>query len=186
MMAEQRRHEVMAALDAALDQHSELREFLRFYREIYEAQFNLRASLPPAHCGLDAQHADSQLDRGERLMDFADLGLTPGQFAAAVEVMGRVVERHNPEWAGVCDLFPVEELLGDEWTLIPVSAATAVLGPQRSWPGRFALLNDRDAGADPLHPTPCPSLSAFGERRPLAARLLSHLRQLAASVVPGA
>jgi len=112
-MVNDRAQQVLAALDAAMEEHPALEELLRFYQEIYQKQFALQAALPPATCSLDEVEAHRRLEGGQHLLEFADLGLTLESFAEAVEAIGEVMRRHNPEWAGVCDMFPVEQLLED-------------------------------------------------------------------------
>lgn len=106
-----RRQRALSALDAALEQHPELKDLLQFYREIYQEQFALQETLPPAARLLDEAEAHRRLETGQPLLEFSDLGLAQEPFAGAVEAMAQVVARHNPAWAGACDIFPRGQLL---------------------------------------------------------------------------
>ncbi|MGQ9595339.1 MAG: formate dehydrogenase accessory protein FdhE [Anaerolineae bacterium] len=106
-----RDREVLSALDAALQEHPALRELLLFYREIYQAQFALRAALPPATCSLSEDEALRRLERGKPLLEFHHLGLTPEGFADSLAAIAQVLAAHNPAWEGICGPFPPETLM---------------------------------------------------------------------------
>jgi FdhE protein len=104
---------VLQALEGRLGSHSELKELLVFYREIYRGQFKVRAQLPPSSLGLGPALAKARQDSGRPLLTFDDLALEAEPFYETVVRMTEVVERHNPEWRGVCDAIPAEELLDE-------------------------------------------------------------------------
>jgi len=88
---------VLQALADARQQHGELAELLDFYYDLYQVQFEAKASLPAPDVR-DDPSIRQRLAEGIPQLTFDRLGIEPEPFARLVAQIGAVLLRHNPAW----------------------------------------------------------------------------------------
>jgi|GEM_PF-679010 len=88
---------VLQALADARQQHGELAALLDFYHDLYQVQFEAKASLPEPEVP-DGPAMRRRLAESVPQLTFDQLGVEPGSFARLVAHIGAVLLRHNPAW----------------------------------------------------------------------------------------
>ena len=89
--------QVLQALADARQQHGELAELLDFYHDLYQAQFEAKASLPEPEVR-ESLAMRQRLAEGVPQLAFDQLGIEPEPFAWLVAQISAVLLRHNPAW----------------------------------------------------------------------------------------
>ena len=87
--------QVLQALADARQKHGELAGLLDFYYDLYQVQFEAKASLPGPEVRDDLAMRQ-RLAGGVPQLTFDQLGIEPEPFARLVEQIGAVLVRHNP------------------------------------------------------------------------------------------
>jgi formate dehydrogenase maturation protein FdhE len=104
--------QVLQALADARQKHGELAGLLDFYHDLYQAQFEAKASLPEPEVRDDPAMRQRSA-AGLPQLTFDQLGIEPEPFARLVDQIGAVLVRHNP--AGETDCHeqsaPSEEMV---------------------------------------------------------------------------
>jgi transcription elongation factor Elf1 len=101
---------VLQALATAQEQHQELVELLEFYSDLYEVQFQAKASM--AEPSIDGQMAmDRRLEAGIPQLTFDRLELAAKPFAGLALQVAGVLLRHNPTWQLAPEQWAPQELL---------------------------------------------------------------------------
>jgi formate dehydrogenase maturation protein FdhE len=88
---------VLQALADARQQHGELAALLDFYHDLYQVQFEAKASLPEPKVH-DDPAIRRRLAEGVPQLTFDQLGIEPESFARLVTRISAVLLRHNPAW----------------------------------------------------------------------------------------
>ena len=101
---------VLQVLADARQQHGELAGLLDFYHDLYQVQFEAKASLPKPEVGDDLAMRQ-RLAEGIPQLAFDQLGIEPEPFARLVDQIDAVLVRHNPTWEAGRHELPVEGLV---------------------------------------------------------------------------
>jgi formate dehydrogenase maturation protein FdhE len=102
--------QVLQALTDARRQHGELAELLDFYHDLYQVQFEAKASLPKPEVRDDLAMRQ-RLAEGVPQLTFDQLGIEPEPFARLVAQISAVLLHHNPAWEVERHEQPAEELV---------------------------------------------------------------------------
>jgi formate dehydrogenase maturation protein FdhE len=89
--------QILRALVAARQQHEELADLLDFYRDLYEVQFQAKATGPEPEVR-DELAMRWRLEGGIPQLTFEQLRLEPQPFAHLVDQVSETLRRHNPGW----------------------------------------------------------------------------------------
>jgi formate dehydrogenase maturation protein FdhE len=89
--------QILRALVAARQQHEELADLLDFYRDLYEVQFQAKATVPEPEVR-DELAMRWRLEGGIPQLTFEQLRLEPQPFAHLVDQVSETLRRHNPGW----------------------------------------------------------------------------------------
>jgi len=89
--------QVLQALADARQQHGELAGLLDFYHDLYQVQFEAKASLPTPEVRDDVAMRQ-RLAESVPQLTFDQLGIEPEPFARLVARISAVLVRHNPAW----------------------------------------------------------------------------------------
>jgi FdhE protein len=103
--------QVLRALMAAREKHEELADLLDFYYDLYEVQFEAKASVPEPEVR-DELAARWRLEGGIPQLTFERLGIDPVLFGPLVSRVMGVLIGHNPQWESKLQDHSSEELVG--------------------------------------------------------------------------
>ena len=101
---------VLQALADARQRRGELAGLLDFYHDLYQVQFEAKASLPKPEVR-DDPAMRQWLAEGVPQLTFDQLGIEPEPFARLVAQIGTVLVRHNPAWEAERHQRPAEGLV---------------------------------------------------------------------------
>jgi FdhE protein len=87
----------LRALVAARQQHEELADLLDFYHDLYQVQFQAKATIPEPEVR-DELAMRWRLEGGIPQLTFEQLRLEPQAFAHLVDQVTEILRRHNPGW----------------------------------------------------------------------------------------
>ena len=99
---------VLRALTGAREKHEELAELLDFYHDLYQVQFEAKASLPEPQVRDDLA-TRWRLEGGIPQLSFGQLDVDEDFFAGLVTRVGEVLCRHNPAWESMLSERPAQE-----------------------------------------------------------------------------